>query len=286
MTTDVESGLLVLVATPIGNLGDLSPRAVDVLRTADVIAAEDTRRTRALLTHAGLSAGRRLRAVHGHNERSQTAKIVEEVRSGARVAYVTDAGMPGVSDPGERLVRACVDAGLAVEVVPGPSAVLTALVLSGFPTERFVFEGFLPTRGRDRENRLAAIKREERTIVLFEAPHRLLRTLGDLAEVCGEHRRAAVARELTKLHEEVWRGTLHDAVEHFGRTGPRGEIVVVVEPGDEGAAEPTDDELACEALALVRAGMSTREAADRLAARFRVSRRRAYDAVITQRSTR
>jgi len=281
-----EPGVLVLVATPIGNLGDLSPRAVEVLRTADVIAAEDTRRTRGLLTHAGVSAGRRLRAVHGHNERARAAAIVEEVKAGKQVAYVTDAGMPGVSDPGERLVRACVDAGLRVEVVPGPSAALTALVLSGFPTERFAFEGFLPRRGRERNDRLEAIAREERTAVLFEAPHRLLRTVADLVEACGGERHVAVARELTKLHEEVWRGTLAEASEHFDRIPPRGEIVVIVEPGDEGAAAPTDDELGWEALALVSKGISTREAADRLAVRFRVSRRRAYEAVIAQRRAR
>lgn len=276
----------MLVATPIGNLGDLSPRAVEVLRTADVIAAEDTRRTRKLLTHAGIPAGRRLRAVHEHNERASTAKIVEDVRSGARVAYVTDAGMPGISDPGERLVRACAEAGLAVEVIPGPSAALTALVLSGLPTDRFVFEGFLPTKGRHRDARVAEIRREERTIVLFEAPHRLARTLTDLASACGGARRVAVARELTKLHEEVWRGTLATAVEHFEQTAPRGEIVVVIEPNREEVVELTDDELSGEALALVEAGLPTREAADRLAAALGVSRRRAYDAVIAQRSAR
>ena len=279
-------GALVLVATPIGNLGDLSPRAVEVLRTADVIAAEDTRRTRTLLTHAEIPAGRRLRAVHEHNERASATKIVEEVRAGALVAYVSDAGMPGVSDPGERLVRACAEAGLVVEVIPGPSAALTALVLSGLPTARFVFEGFLPVKGRDRDERISVVEREERTIVLFEVPHRLLRTLTDLAEVCGGDRRVAVARELTKLHEEVWRGTLHESVLHFEQTAPRGEIVVVVEPNQHDVAEPTDEELAGEALALVSTGMPTREAADRLASRFRVSRRRAYDAVIAQRSAR
>lgn len=286
MSETTGQGALVLVATPIGNLGDLSPRAVEVLRTADVIAAEDTRRTRTLLTHAGISAGRRLRAVHEHNERANATKIVDEVRSGARVAYVTDAGMPGISDPGERLVRACAEAGLVVEVIPGPSAALTALVLSGLPTDRFVFEGFLPTKGREREVRIAMIRREERTIVLFEAPHRLVRTLTDLASVCGGGRRVAVARELTKLHEEVWRGTLAASVEHFEETAPRGEIVVVIEPNHEEVVELTDDELSSAALAFVEAGLPTREAADRLAATLGVSRRRAYDAVIAQRSAR
>lgn len=286
MSASGGEGALMLVATPIGNLGDLSPRAVEVLRTADVIAAEDTRRTRKLLTHAGIPTGRRLRAVHEHNERASATKIVDEVRAGARVAYVTDAGMPGISDPGERLVRACAEAGLTVEVIPGPSAALAALVVSGLPTDRFVFEGFLPTKGRERDARLAVVRREERTIVLFEAPHRLVRTLTDLGNVCGGGRRVAVARELTKLHEEVWRGTLATAVEHFEQTAPRGEIVVVIEPNHEEVVELTDDELSSEALALVKAGIPTREAADRLAAALGVSRRRAYDAVIAQRSAR
>ena len=158
---------LVLVATPIGNLGDLAPRAVETLRAADLIAAEDTRRTRGLLTHAGIPAAGRLRAVHAHNERRGAEWIIDAIRDGKRVAYVTDAGMPGISDPGAELVRACLDAGLAVEVVPGPSAVLTALVLSGLPTERFVFEGFLPRRGPTRRERIAALVTEPRTTVLF-----------------------------------------------------------------------------------------------------------------------
>jgi len=279
-----EPGSLVLVATPIGNLGDLSPRAVEVLRTADVIAAEDTRRTRALLTHAGVSAGRRLRAVHGHNERARATAIVDEIRSGKRVAYVTDAGMPGISDPGERLVAACVSAGLPVEVVPGPSAALTALVLSGLPTERFAFEGFLPRKGRERTERLAIIAAEQRTTVLFESPQRLGATLADLAAACGDDRRIAVARELTKLHEEVWRGPISEAQRHFANA-PRGEVAVVIEPAPA-AAEIDDDELARQAAKLVEQGLPTRDAADELAARSGVSRRRAYDAVIAQRRAR
>jgi 16S rRNA (cytidine1402-2'-O)-methyltransferase len=157
--TDRPSGALVLVGTPIGNLGDLSPRAVDALRTADVIAAEDTRRTRALMSHAGIPSGGRLRAVHARNEAAAADRVVEEVRGGARVAVVTDAGMPGVSDPGNLLVRACLDAGLPVEAVPGPSAALTALVLSGLPAARFVFEGFLPRKGRARAEHIKAPER-------------------------------------------------------------------------------------------------------------------------------
>ena len=177
---DGSPGRLVLVATPIGNLGDLSPRAVQTLATADVVAAEDTRRTRALLTHAGVPAAGRLRAVHEHNEQESAAWVVDMVQEGSDVAYVTDAGMPGISDPGARLVRACLDAGLPVDVVPGPSAVLTALVLSGFPTDRFVFEGFLPRRGLDRRERIAALVPETRTVVLYESPKRVHATLTQL----------------------------------------------------------------------------------------------------------
>jgi 16S rRNA (cytidine1402-2'-O)-methyltransferase len=281
-----EGGAFVLVGTPIGNLGDLSPRAVEALRDAAVIAAEDTRRTRALLSAVGVPGGNRLRAVHGHNERARTAGIVELVRGGARVAYVTDAGMPGVSDPGSRMVRACLDAGLAVEVVPGPSAVLTALVLSGLPTERFVFEGFLPRRGRERAERLTAVANEHRTTVVFEAPHRLTQTLVDLAAVCGDSRQVALARELTKLHEEVWRGRLDDAQAYLEEAAPRGEYVIVVEPITERAEVLSDDELAEHARELVEQGIPTREAADRLAALLQIPKRRAYDAVITQRRER
>jgi 16S rRNA (cytidine1402-2'-O)-methyltransferase len=234
------TGRLVLVGTPIGNLGDLAPRAVEALRAADVIAAEDTRRTRTLLTHAGIRAGGRLQSVHAHNERARATELVAAMRGGQTIAYVTDAGMPGISDPGEELVRACLDAGVPVEVVPGPSAALTALVLSGFPTERFVFEGFLPRKGRARAERLEAIAAETRTVVCFEAPTRVAATLADLARACGGDRGVAVARELTKLHEEVWRGTLEGALAEIGEQPTRGEYVVVVAPGEAVVSEPDD----------------------------------------------
>jgi 16S rRNA (cytidine1402-2'-O)-methyltransferase len=272
-----SAGALVLVGTPIGNLGDLSPRAVEVLREADVIAAEDTRRTRALLSHAGIRAGKRLRAVHGHNEQRFASSIVAEVHGGKRVAYVTDAGMPGISDPGERLVRACADAGLPVEVIPGPSALLTALVVSGLPTQRFVFEGFLPRKGRLRADRLAAIAAETRTVVLFESPLRVRETLADLAEASGRDREVAVARELTKRFEEVWRGTLGKAVADPDAIEARGELVVVVGPGPE--AEPVGDEgLEAAVDAALATGLSARDAAARVAADLSVPKRRAYDA--------
>ena len=278
-----QDGALILVGTPIGNLGDLSPRAVDALRDADVIAAEDTRRTRALLSHAGVPAGGRLRAVHGRNERRHAAAIVEEVRAGARVVYATDAGMPGISDPGERLVRACLDAGLPVEIVPGPSALLTALVVSGLPAQRFVFEGFLPRKGKARAERLAGIAAEPRTVVLFESPIRIAGTIGELAAACGPDREVAVARELTKRFEEVWRGRLGDAAADPAVVGTRGEFVVVVAPAPD-ASEPVGDEgLDAAVDAALDSGLSARDAAAQVAADLAVPRRRAYDAA-TRRS--
>jgi 16S rRNA (cytidine1402-2'-O)-methyltransferase len=283
--TERPTGALILVGTPIGNLGDLSPRAIGVLRTADVIAAEDTRRTRALLSHAGIPAGRRLRAVHARNEVAAADRIVEEVRDGAQVAVVTDAGMPGISDPGGVLVRACLDAGLAVEAVPGPSAALTALVLSGLPADRFVFEGFLPRKGGARAERIQAIAGEPRTTVLFEAPTRVHTTLVDLAAACGPHRPVAVARELTKAFEEVWRGTLATAARHLQRSEPRGEYVVVVGPAPE-RAPAGDAEIEAAVRAALADGRTARDAASDVANALGVARRRAYEAATRLGGTR
>ncbi|GMU77764.1 MAG: ribosomal RNA small subunit methyltransferase I [Acidimicrobiia bacterium] len=271
-----REGALVLVATPIGNLGDLAPRAVEVLRTADVIAAEDTRRTRALLTHADVPGGRRLIALHEHNERARAADLVERIRRGDRVAFVCDAGMPGISDPGERLVRVCAEAGLRVEVVPGPSAALAALVVSGLPTARFVMEGFLPRSGRERTERLEQVAAERRTTVLFEAPNRVGATLADLARACGGDRRVAIARELTKRFEDVWRGTLAEAVEHVAAHEPRGEHVVVLGPAPP--ADAPDDQTVGDAVrARLASGASVRDAATEVASELGIPRRRAYD---------
>ena len=280
----MTEGRLVLVATPIGNLGDLAPRAVETLRDADVIAAEDTRRTRALLTHAGVAARGRLVSVREHNERERAAELVDEICRGHTVVLVTDAGMPGVSDPGVLVVRACADAGVRIDVVPGPSAALAGLVVSGLPTERFVFEGFLSRKGGERRDRLAVIAREPRTIVLFEAPPRVAATLADLVEVCGPDRPVAVSRELTKVHEETFRGTLAEAVGHVSNHPPRGEHVIVL-GGAPPPAPPTDAEVAEAARAELAAGASTREAADRVSERLGVGRRRAYEAALAERSS-
>jgi 16S rRNA (cytidine1402-2'-O)-methyltransferase len=272
MATD---GVLFVVGTPIGNLDDLTPRAVRTLAEADVVLCEDTRRTGRLLQAAGVTA-RRLMAVHDHNEAAQVQSVVERLRAGEQVALVSDAGMPGVSDPGHRLVRAAVAEGVAVRVVPGPSASVAALVVSGLASDRFVFEGFLPRQGTDRAKRLSALAREDRTVVLYEAPHRLARTVDDLAASCGGDRAVALCRELTKLHEEVWRGTLDDAVAHVAAAEPRGEYVVVL-AGSAPPEPPTDDQLRAALRRLLDDGASTRDAVAEVVAAYAVPKRRAYD---------
>lgn len=271
----MSGGALVLVATPIGNLGDLSPRAVDELARADAVACEDTRRTGRLLEHAGVRA-RALLVVNDHTEAARVREVLERLDRGERIAVVTDAGLPGISDPGERLAAAAAAAGHRVEVVPGPSAALAALVVSGLPAGRFVFEGFLPRKGSGRTARLAELAGERRTIVLYEAPHRLARTLDDLAAALGPTRRVVLARELTKLHEEVWRGTLEGAVAHSDEIAPRGEYVLVIDGAPEPAAP--DDEAVLVALAAERAaGRSTKDAVAAVSGRLGVPRRRVYE---------
>ena len=270
------TGRLVLVATPVGNMADLSPRAVAVLAAADAIACEDTRVTRKLLGLAGVPAPP-LVAVHEHNEASMVAPVLERLRRGETVALVTDAGLPAISDPGARVVRAAAEEGFEVSVVPGPTASVAALAISGLPTERFVFEGFLPRKGAERGRRLAAVAAEPRTVVLYEAPHRLRATLADLLGACDGARRVALVRELSKLHEEVWRGTLAEAV--ASTTEPRGEYVIVLEGAP--APVPASDEAVEESLAAELArGTGRREAVASVAASLGVPKRRVYDAAV------
>jgi 16S rRNA (cytidine1402-2'-O)-methyltransferase len=274
----VSGAALVLVGTPIGNLGDLSARAATELGAAQVIACEDTRRTGRLLTHLGIPRPRLL-VVNEHTEARAAEQVVTLLAEGHRVVLVSDAGMPGLSDPGERLVRAAVDAGHRVEVVPGPAAAITALVVSGLPAGRFCFEGFLARKGRQRTEHLAELARERRTMVLYEAPHRLERTLADLAEALGPDRTVAVARELTKLHEEVFRGTLTAAGQWAADGGARGELVLVVAGAT--APEPATDEQLRAALASARAeGLSVKDAAARVAQDLGVAKRRAYELAV------
>jgi 16S rRNA (cytidine1402-2'-O)-methyltransferase len=262
---------LVLVGTPIGNLDDLAPRVARAFADADVVACEDTRRTGRLLSHLAVRAPRLVR-LDDHTEEQVAPELVRLVAEGGVVAVASDAGMPGLSDPGARLVARAAGAGVFVEVVPGPFAGAVGLVASGLldPSGRFCFEGFLPRKGAGRAERLADLVGERRTIVLYEAPHRLARTLADLAATLGGERRVALARELTKLHEEVWRGTLARAVDHCDEVSPRGEYVVVVE-GAPPAAEVDDGALRRELAAELSGGSTRRDAAAAVARRHGVA---------------
>lgn len=277
---DNHSGKLVVCATPIGNLGDASPRLAKALAEADLIACEDTRQTRKLLAHLGVRA--RLISYHDANESARAGRLADEIAGGARVALVSDAGMPAVSDPGHDLIGACLERGLAVEVVPGPSAVLAALVASGLPTDRFCFEGFPPRKPSARARALAELAREPRTMVFFESPHRVLATLDAMAAAFGPQRRCAVARELTKLHEQVLRGTVAEVRERLAEQGERGEFTLVV-----AGAPPTSDAVGVDVVAevarLVGAGASTRDAVGEVARATGESRRAVYQAVLDAR---
>lgn len=236
----MTSGRVVLAATPIGNPGDASSRLRDLLATADVVAAEDTRRLRNLAAALDVTVTGRVMSFYEHNEAGRVPQFIERVRAGDVVAVVTDAGMPAVSDPGYSLTVACIDAGLPVTCLPGPSAVTTALVLSGLPVDRFCFDGFPPRRPGKRKTWLARLAGEHRTCVFFESPHRLADTLAEAAEVLGADRRAAVCRELTKTYEEVLRGTLSELAERTAG-GVRGEIVVVIEGADSESEATVED---------------------------------------------
>lgn len=279
-TSGGQRGELILVATPIGNLGDLSPRAVEILRRADAIACEDTRHTRKLLSAAAID-GKRMLAVHEHNEHHAANGIVELLARGQCIALVTDAGMPAISDPGERVVAAVVAAGFPVTCVPGPSAALTALAISGLPAARFAFEGFLPVKGTDRQDRLAASAASAETVILFEAPHRLVRTLTDLAGCCGPDRKISVSRELTKRFEETRRGTLGEVLHALlvgGAAEPRGEYVIVLAGRLAGEDSlPVDDDAVRTMLAAERTrGARTKEAVDAVASATGLPRRHVY----------
>ncbi len=269
------SGVLYLVGTPIGNLGDLSDRARETLAAVDLVAAEDTRRTGRLLK--GIGVRKPLRSMFEANEERRAVELLERLEAGDDVAVVTDGGMPGVSDPGYRVVHLAVERGVEVRVVPGPSAALAALVLSGLPTDRFVFEGFLPKRAGDRRRRLEELRHDPRTLVLYESPRRVAALLDDVLAILGD-RRVAVCRELTKLHEEVLRGTAAEVVATLRDHEVKGELVLVV-AGERSAGEPDTTALVAEVRDLVGEGMRTREAARAVAARHGASANELYRAV-------
>jgi 16S rRNA (cytidine1402-2'-O)-methyltransferase len=266
---------LYVVATPLGNLGDLSPRAADLLRRVPVVAAEDTRRTRGLLSHLGASPT--VLSFHAHSGERRLDTVLEILRDGRDVALVSDAGTPGVSDPGADLVAAARDAGIPVIPIPGPSAVATALSAAGLPADRYLFLGFVPRKGGERTRLLTRAAGEEWSVVLFEAPNRLGALLQDLARLAGPERRAAVARELTKVHEEFRSGTLAELADYYSEQEPRGEITVVV--AGTGAPAPEADrteEAAEHAVELLAEGLSRREVARRLTESHGLSRNDAY----------
>ena len=272
------AGKLYLVPTPIGNLGDISRRAAEILEAVDFIAAEDTRVTVKLLNHLGLK--KPMTAYHRHNCGTAGPAVLERIQAGEDCALVTDAGTPAISDPGEDLVALCAGAGVAVESIPGPCALTVALSVSGLPTARFTFEGFLPLNKKNRRTRLDALRNEERTMVFYEAPHKLRATLEDLADAFGPDRPLAVCRELTKLHEEVLRLTIGEAAARYAAQEPRGEFVLVI-AGLPAQAPAADREGAlARALELRREGLPLKLAAARAAEEFGGKKRAIYDQVL------
>lgn len=275
------TGTLYVVGTPIGNLEDITFRAVRILQEVDLIAAEDTRHTGKLLQHFQIKTPQT--SYRDHNRSRRIPELLELMSQGKAIALVTDAGMPGISDPGYELVKASIDAGASVVPIPGPSACVTALSAAGLPAERFAFEGFLPAKGKERRQRLEALQREFRAIVLYEAPHRLQQTLTDLAKVLGVNRSLVLARELTKLHEEFWRGTINEAIDYCDRTGqPKGEFTLVIAPRQEDQATAiSESQLKAELQQLLKQGMSRSEASRHLAAQAAMPRRQIYQLALT-----
>jgi len=274
-------GTLYLVATPIGNLADITHRALQVLRDADLIACEDTRHTHKLLAHYGITT--KTISYHEHNEQQRAAQLVDQVKQGAKIAVVSDAGTPAVSDPGFRLVRAAIENDVTVVPVPGPSALIAALIAAGLPTDEFFFAGFLPARANARRARLAELQSVPGTLIFYEAPHRLAATLRDAYETLGE-REAVVARELTKVHEEIRRGRLSDLSSHYESEEPRGEIVVLIDRNVISAAEP---QMSVAALVdqFEQAGLDQRAALKKAARELGLSRAAAYRKLISERNT-
>ena len=273
------SGTLYLVPTPIGNLSDISDRCRETLANADFIAAEDTRVSLRLLNH--LDIKKPLVSYYEHNKQTSGPRIVERLLGGESCAIVTDAGSPAISDPGEDLVRLCAEAGVTVTAIPGPCAAVTALSISGLPTGRFTFEGFLSTNKKSRFAHLDSLRAEQRTMIFYEAPHKLTATLTDLAQVFGETRRISLCRELTKLHEEVLRMTMGEAVQYYRTTEPRGEYVLVVEGAQETPqAAATQDDAVARAQALIAQGYSKKDAVRQAAAETGFPRNALYDAIL------
>lgn len=273
-TNASQTGSLYIVATPIGNLEDISFRAVQILQTVAAIAAEDTRHTGKLLHHFQIKTPQI--SYHQHNTQTRTPELIGRLQTGQDLALVSDAGMPGISDPGVELVQACVEAGIAVIPIPGANAAIAAIVASGLPCDRFCFEGFLPSKSKARQQRLQNLATESRTIILYEAPHRLRQTLQDLAEQVGDDRQIVLARELTKRFEEFWRGTLQAAMAHYENNEPKGEFTLVLAGAEVGQTLPSETALRAELQELLAQGWSKSRASRQLAEKHAMSRRQIY----------
>ena len=271
--------MLYLVGTPIGNLGDISQRAVEVLGSADIIACEDTRRTGLLLQSLGITG--RLFSYHEHNKAAKGPVLIGKMKEGQTVCLVSDAGMPSISDPGEDLVKLCIEEGIDVSAVPGPVACITALVLSGLDTRHYHFEGFLPSENGPRKKRLEALRQVRETIIIYEAPHRLNKLIEELIRTGFGGSRAAFCRELTKKYEQVLRFTVEEAAEYFGNTPPKGEFVICLEPvtEGEGAAELSGEDIDKMARDLIDSGLSTKEASSRIAELTGLNRKDLYNRI-------
>ncbi|WP_414582055.1 16S rRNA (cytidine(1402)-2'-O)-methyltransferase [Scytonema sp. PCC 10023] len=271
---DIKPATLYVVGTPIGNLEDMTFRAVKILQTVDVIAAEDTRHTGRLLQHFQIKTPQV--SYHEHNRSSRIPELLEQLSNGKAIALVTDAGVPGISDPGYELVKVCVEAGIPVVPIPGANAAITALSAAGLPTDRFVFEGFLPAKGQQRRSHLESLETESRTLIFYESPHRLRETLQDFAEIFGTSRQIVIARELTKLYEEFWRGTIESAIAHYSQREPQGEYTLLVAGTPPAQPQLSEEELKAELLKIMSQGISRSQASRQLAKMTSLPRRQLY----------
>ena len=276
MQTDPKPGILYVVGTPIGNLEDMTFRGVRILQTVDLIAAEDTRHTGKLLQHFQIQTPQV--SYHDHNRRSRIPELIQKLQIGQAIALVTDAGMPGISDPGYELVKACIDADISVVPIPGASAVITALSAAGLPTDKFVFEGFLPAKTTQRRQQLELLKTETRTLVFYESPHRLKATLQDLGDIFGHQRQIVMARELTKFYEEFWRGAIAQAISYYREKEkePQGEYTLVVAGTPPSQIQLSDSELTAELAHMISQGISRSQASRELAKMTSLPRRQLY----------
>lgn len=279
MQTNPHTGTLYIVGTPIGNLEDMTFRAIKILQAADLIAAEDTRHTGKLLQHFQIKTPQI--SYHEHNRHQRLPELIDKLLLGKDIALVTDAGMPGISDPGSELVKACADANINIIPIPGACACIVGISASGLPTDRFVFEGFLPAKGQERQQSLEALQIESRTIILYESPHRLRETLQDLAKVLGTNRQIVLARELTKMHEEFWRGSVESAIELYTNNEPKGEFTLIIGGLQTAAPVFSESAIKAELQTLIKEGISRSQASRQLAQQTSLPRRQIYQLALT-----